>query len=369
MRRRIQPATLPTRSAVGVGTVLATVLLVASCTASTPPPAPWTPSQPTAATGAVVEPAPTGLGADDVTMDLLGRISLARYETRMAELSGELPVTIAGEETVIGTRATADMFADEPDARALDFLLETVAGLAPDAQVARDRYPYAHDDVELTAENVVVTVPGETLPAEKVLLTAHLDAWPGSPGADDNASGSAALLEALRLFQLYRFERTIEFIWFTGEEQGIQGSLAYAEDHPLDDVVAVVNIDMIAYDSDADRCAEINVGALPESQRIGEALIESIDRYDLELTYDYVIENPAFSDQVSFWRAGVGAVLLLQNFQDQADQSGCHGVDRNPAAHSRNDVMSNTDVGMALEITRLALVTVADMAGPMGARS
>jgi len=369
MRQRIQSAPPATHSTVGVTAALTTALLVASCTASTAPPAPWTPSQPTTATGVVVESAPTGLGADDVTTDLLGRISLARYETRMAELSGELPVTIDGEETVIRTRATADMFGDDPDARALDHLLETVAGLAPDALVARDPYPYAHDDVVLTAENVVVTVPGETLPGEKVLLTAHLDAWPGSPGADDNASGSAALLEALRLFQPYRFERTIEFIWFTGEEQGIQGSLAYAEDHPLDDIVAVVNIDMIAYDSDADRCAEINVGALPESQRIGEALIENIDRYDLELTYDYVIEDPAFSDQVSFWRAGVGAVLLLQNFQDQGDQAGCAGVDRNPAAHSRNDAMSNTDVGMALEITRLALATVADLAGPLGSRS
>ena len=58
-------------------------------------------------------------------------------------------------------------------------------------------------------------------------IPTSFDPWHLAPGAEDNASGSAALLEAARLFNRYRFERTLQIIWFTGEEQGLLGSLAF----------------------------------------------------------------------------------------------------------------------------------------------
>lgn len=312
---------------------------LASCTPSIPTtPEPWSPSVPTTSADPVPETVPADLGAADVTPDLLGRTSFVAYETRMAELSGELPVTIGGESTRIRTRSTEAMFSDDPEA--IEYLLETVSEWVPEEQVTRHEYLYSFEGVEITAENIIVSLPGVSRPDEKVLLTGHVDAWEGSPGADDNASGSATLLEAVRLLRLYRFERTIEFVWFTGEEQGIQGSLAYVADQPLDEIVAVLNLDVLAYDSDGDRCADINVGSLPESQRIGNALVASIEKYDLGLTYDYVVEDPAFSDQVSFWRADVGAALLLQNWEDQGDPAGCAGKDRNPAIHTPLDSMA-----------------------------
>lgn len=81
--------------------------------------------------------------------------------------------------------------------------------------------------------NVVGIQPGEGRPGEIVVVCAHLDDMPEAgpaPGADDNASGSAAVLEAARILSQYRFDRTLHFVLFTGEEQGLLGSRHYVTD-------------------------------------------------------------------------------------------------------------------------------------------
>ena len=82
--------------------------------------------------------------------------------------------------------------------------------------------------------NVVGRRPGAEPAAKRLLLGAHFDSVPGSPGADDNASGVAALLEAARLLAGDELRRTLEVVGFNLEEpqEGVQkhriGSLAYA---------------------------------------------------------------------------------------------------------------------------------------------
>jgi len=95
-------------------------------------------------------------------------------------------------------------------------------------------------DAEAIWMNKVVTIPGHGPNAnELVLITAHMDSISpqhstNAPGAEDNASGVAALMEAARWFRLYKFDRTIKIIFFTGEEQGLYGSKAYVASHPSD---------------------------------------------------------------------------------------------------------------------------------------
>ena len=75
--------------------------------------------------------------------------------------------------------------------------------------------------------NVVATQPGSTLPGEVVLVTAHLDDMPSgalAPGADDNASGSTGVLLAAEALSAYQLQRTIRYVLFTGEEQGLLGT-------------------------------------------------------------------------------------------------------------------------------------------------
>ncbi len=105
------------------------------------------------------------------------------------------------------------------------------------------------DAWDATPHNVVGEIPGRgPLAHEIVILSAHLDSWHLGEGAIDNGNGSAAILEAARALAAggWQPRRTVRFLWFMGEEHGLLGSRAYvqAHDDELDDIVAVVNVDM-----------------------------------------------------------------------------------------------------------------------------
>lgn len=84
----------------------------------------------------------------------------------------------------------------------------------------------------LTERNVVAEIPGAN-PGEVVLVGAHFDSWDAADGANDNGSGVAAVLEGARILKSLRVrpQRTIRFVFFSGEEQACLGSRAYAAAH------------------------------------------------------------------------------------------------------------------------------------------
>ncbi len=89
-----------------------------------------------------------------------------------------------------------------------------------------------HDD-DLNAYNILADIPGTARSGEYVMAGAHLDSWVASDGAVDNAAGSAVVMEAARILKAMnvRPKRTIRFALWSGEEQGILGSLAYVDRH------------------------------------------------------------------------------------------------------------------------------------------
>jgi carboxypeptidase Q len=100
---------------------------------------------------------------------------------------------------------------------------------------------------EAPASNTVALVRGRRLPDEHVVLSAHFDSWDAASGATDNASGVLVMMEALRILRrVYpQPRRTIVVGLWGGEEQGLNGSRAFAEDHPevLDGLQALLNQD------------------------------------------------------------------------------------------------------------------------------
>lgn len=108
--------------------------------------------------------------------------------------------------------------------------------------------------------NVVATIRGETHPNEYVLVGAHYDsrnariadAEGPAPGANDNASGTAALLELARSIAAARPGRSVRFVAFSGEEQGLVGSRAYAKTAKDDGttITLMINLDMIGHPMD-----------------------------------------------------------------------------------------------------------------------
>lgn len=101
-----------------------------------------------------------------------------------------------------------------------------------------------------TYYNVVATLPGAVRPDDIYILGAHFDSV-ACPGADDNASGVAGIMEAARVLSLFDFEATIQFIAFDREEQGLIGSAAYAGAAKArgDDILGMISLDMIAYNT------------------------------------------------------------------------------------------------------------------------
>jgi carboxypeptidase Q len=95
--------------------------------------------------------------------------------------------------------------------------------------------------------NTVAEIPGTEHPGQVVIVGAHLDSWDLGTGASDNGTGSMATLEAARIIVRagLKPKRTIRFILFTGEEQGLIGSRKYAEAHAgeADSIQAVIVLD------------------------------------------------------------------------------------------------------------------------------
>jgi len=81
--------------------------------------------------------------------------------------------------------------------------------------------------------NVVGEIPGTDKTGEVVMLGAHFDSWHASTGATDNASGSAAMMEAMRILKQsgVQLRRTVRIGLWTGEEQGLLGSAQYVSAH------------------------------------------------------------------------------------------------------------------------------------------
>jgi hypothetical protein len=107
--------------------------------------------------------------------------------------------------------------------------------LASNGQGPRLRLDAQAEDLgEVPVANVIGELRGTEFPDEYVLLTAHLDSWDGASGATDNGTGTVMMMEAMRILkEVYpRPRRTIVVAHWGGEEQGLIGSSAFAEDHP-----------------------------------------------------------------------------------------------------------------------------------------
>ncbi|WP_421938366.1 M20/M25/M40 family metallo-hydrolase [Pedobacter sp.] len=102
----------------------------------------------------------------------------------------------------------------------------------------------------IKARNVIATFKGTELPKEKIVVGGHLDSWDLATGAIDNGIGSFAIIDMARTFKKLNLKtkRTVEFVLFMGEEQGLLGSKAYVEQAKkagiLNEVKFMLNYDM-----------------------------------------------------------------------------------------------------------------------------
>jgi carboxypeptidase Q len=164
-------------------------------------------------------------------------------------------------------------------------------------------------DGPVSAENVVGEIEGAVHPEEVVLVGAHLDSWDLSPGATDDGTGVAAVLAAAKAIHIsgVRPDRTIRFVLFTGEEQGLLGSKAYVKQHRAE----LPNIDCaLVMDWGAGPITRFPLAGHPEMEQplkdlfhVGDGL-QSISTSSGFLT---------FTDGFAFTLAGLPGIGLWQD--------------------------------------------------------
>ena len=309
---------------------------------------------------------------DSLVDGLLGGTSQARWMDWIEKISGVENVLVDGSEYTIKSRYSSLMFAGSSIAKGYDFALQQAQSWNYDfAQLEEHSFTGTGGQ---TWKNLVLTIPGQTTPNELVLLTGHMDSINPSntsdaPGANDNGTGTATLFEAARLMRQYRFERTIKIIFFTGEEQGLVGSGAWVDDHPTNNILGVVNLDMFGWDGDGDRCFEIHAGTMSASQDVADCYSASISSYGLGLLRDYLTTGATDrSDHASFWQVGVGAIEIAENFFNDNLSGGCVGQDNNPGYHTASDTIAqNMHPTFGFDVARAGMATIAAMAKPIEA--
>lgn len=150
--------------------------------------------------------------------------------------------------------------------------------------------------------------------AGTLVFTSHLDSVRNA-GADDNASGTAALLELARVFAQEGTRADVAFVAFDQEELGLIGSREMARklqdelDSPL---IGVVNMDMIGFDRDDDGSVHIMDCGRSDSQFLRAAAEQALQAWGLNLTPVEACTNR--SDHASFWKASLPALMVSENF-------------------------------------------------------
>jgi len=196
-----------------------------------------------------------------------------------------------------------------------------------------------------------------------VIICAHYDNMPtGSiaQGADDNGSGTAAVIEAARILSKYQFEFTIIYALWDLEEYGLHGSNYYAQEASLrgDKIAAVVNLDMIAWDSNNDFKAEVHARNVSSSLELGQ-LVQSLNtKYSIGLNMLTSTPGSNASDHASFWRYSYPAVLLIESMGDF-----------NPYYHKVTDEISRINKPYFERLSKLAIAVTAASAVPVSGTS
>lgn len=155
--------------------------------------------------------------------------------------------------------------------------------------------------------NVVGTLPGTSNSGRRILLTAHYDHIGSSnggicPGADDNGSGTAALLQLAEWLKAHPPAHTVVFCLFDGEEAGLYGSRAFVATppFPLASIDVVLNLDMIAQGTQG----RIFVGGTSYTAALKPYLLAGFSSSKVKVVPDFETYD-AYSDQYPFWRAGI----------------------------------------------------------------
>lgn len=236
------------------------------------------------------------------------------------------------------------------------------------------------------AKNIIGKIRGKSDAPMVYILDGHYDTVNDSPGADDNASAIAGVMEAVRILSNYGFEHEVKFIGFDLEEEDLLGSLHYVGENLItENLGGVINLEMIGYYDNAPNTQIfpsvfeaafpdafallqadsfrgnfiVNAGytpfvALQDSfYNIASTYVPELKIINLVATNFSDLPNQALlrSDHAAFWFLNRPAIMLT----DGADF-------RNPFYHTMNDTKETLNMEFMGNVVKAAIATIAELA-------
>ncbi len=255
------------------------------------------------------------------------------------QLSGDTSVTISGNPYTITSR---NAFAEGNEMAAI-WIYE---------QFEKYGYLPEYDIYSTTGTNVIAAKTGTDHPDQYFIICAHYDDMPFgnvAPGADDNASGVCAVLEAARIINGIDLPYTVKFIAFDEEEMGLVGSRAYADSVAAidDDIPGVINLDMIAWDSDND--GEYSISTNTNSIPLKDDYIAAQTIYEPELQSNII--STSASDHSPFWAKGYQAILAIEDWNDFNDYY-----------HTTEDLFEKLNIPYFVKLSHASIATLLSLA-------
>ena len=251
------------------------------------------------------------------------------------------------------------------------YIREQLAAVLGDDAVRLQEFTISEGDSVMY--NVIGELSGADPEAGHYIVCAHYDAigsrsrdWDWrtdpAPGADDNATGVALVIESARVLADRQFPWSIRFIAWSGEELGLWGSRHYAAGALADDerILGVLNFDMIGFNDLHDR---IELVSNPESLWLVDLMRSANERYGIGLRLDLLADRYAgLSDHAPFWARGYDAVLGIENYlpTDSTTAGVRDGLYRlNTQYHTVRDVPDSVNWELVAGVTRLTAATLA----------
>lgn len=305
-------------------------------------------------TADIVEPRPE-------VQAMIDQVISATVRQINGDLSGEWPIFVAGEPYTVTTRYTGS---GEPISRATRYVGQHLASLGLAVEY--------HQWGEPTYPNVIGELPGGSCPEEIFIIAGHLDSRATThetsmilaPGADDNGSGSTAVLVAASILSQYEWGPTIRFALFTGEEQGLLGSRAYVQRAVSqgENIRSVINLDMIGWNAPGSApVMELHTRSLVAgSSQLAGSFAQVIQAYGLGLTPEIIVNGSSASDHSPFWNAGYPAILAIEDTWYGATS------DFNPNYHTVNDRLADLDIDYFTDFVKAAVGTMAHESACLG---
>ncbi len=186
-----------------------------------------------------------------------------------------------------------------------------------------------------------------------IIFNAHYDSVAKGPGANDDGSGTAAVLAAAYALSCFDFKRTIRFITFSGEEVGLIGSRAYAKEAYAqnDNILVEINADMIGHDEGSNK---MTTTATEDAGWVAELFQRINTEYSIGLTVN--------RGTINRQQNGLGGSDYAAFLPYGWECIGCWEGDHDPNFHSAQDNLSNINFSYLVNTTRLIAATLAFLA-------